>query len=142
MLNKTYKTWNLKDYSLTLFFDGKPEFIHFVGGIRVDSTAVFSTSDPKIQAALESMAAFGRDFYICAESSAPESDGQQAPEDIPVEKELPREFIDARKFKNLVEMKDALRKAGLDVNDKWNYAQTKKFAFENGYDYQVSKAES
>lgn len=140
MLTKIYKTRTLRGYSLTLLIDGKPEFIRFSEGYQVDSTAIFSTSDPKIQKALEALHAFGPEFYIAGEQNDEEVETSQEP--VKEEKILPKEYIDAKKFKNLVEMKDALIAAGLKIENSWNYTQTKKFAFEHGYDYQVSRAEN
>ena len=38
--------------------------VNFKGGIQIDSTAKFSTSDEKVQEALEKCSGFNRDFYL------------------------------------------------------------------------------
>lgn len=142
MARKTYRTFYLK--GLDIHFkdeNGKHRDIIFQGGIQIDSTARFTTTDEYLQQKLESLSGFGRDYYIekVQEDEAPKVEEK---EPVKEEKVLPKEYIDAKKFKNLVEMKDALIAAGLKIENSWNYTQTKKFAFEHGYDYQVSRAEN
>ena len=144
MAYKVYKTGSLRYYSLDITVDFRRITIDFTSGFQIGSTATYGTSNPKIQKALESLKAFGRDFYIYEET--PDAAPAEAPvvkvEEKKEEKVLPKEFIDSKSFRNLVEMKEALKAAGLKISEGWNYAQTKKFAFENGYDYKISKAEN
>lgn len=144
MAKKTYKTYTLK--SLVVRVKDEDGIIHeveFYGGVHFDSTARAVVSDPKVQELLERTHCFGRDFYIesVREDStpvvaeAPKVEGAE-------EKSLPENFIDSRRFRNLVEMKDALKAAGLKIEDGWNYQQTKKYAYDKGYDYKVARAEN
>jgi len=43
---------------------GRSIEVNFKGGLHVDSTAKFSTSDEKLQEALEKCSGFKRDFYL------------------------------------------------------------------------------
>ena len=78
MAKKTYKTYRLKGLQI-LFFDesGCAMEVNFRGGVQIDSTAKFSTSDEKIQKALEECSGFNRDFYL-------ESVSEDRPADAPV----------------------------------------------------------
>ncbi len=65
MAKKTYKTYFLKGLQLLLFDEqGRTIEINFKGGLQVDSTAKFSTSDEKLQNAIEQCSGFNRDFYL------------------------------------------------------------------------------
>ena len=145
MSKKTYRTFYLKKlYTFVRDEQGNKINIEFRGGIQIDSTSRFSTSDPVIQKGLESSPGFGRDYYIesVVEDAAPKAPAKEAaPKAKEEEKVLPKEFKDSRSFRNLVEMKDAMKAAGLKIDEGWNYQQAKKFAAENGYNYQISKAE-
>lgn len=144
MAKKTYRTYYLKKlYTFVKDAEGNKINIEFRGGIQVDSTAIYSTKSEMIQNGLESAPGFGRDYYL--ESVVEEEEKAPVKEEAPKAKEeekvLPKEFIDSRSFRNLVEMKDAMKAAGLKIDEGWNYTQTKKFAAEKGYDYKISKAE-
>ena len=65
MAKKTYRTYFLKGYQLLLTTeDGSRVEIKFRGGIQVDSTSKFTTSNVELQELLESASGFGRDYYI------------------------------------------------------------------------------
>lgn len=65
MAKKTYKTYHLKGLQVLLFDEqGRPMEVNFKGGVQVDSTAKFSTSDEKVQEALEKCSGFNRDYYL------------------------------------------------------------------------------
>jgi len=65
MAKKTYKTYSLKGLQILLFDEcGRQIEVNFKAGAQIDSTAKFSTSDEKVQAALEKCSSFNRDFYI------------------------------------------------------------------------------
>lgn len=144
MAKKTYRTFYLKKlYTYVRDAEGNKIDIEFRSGVQVDSTSRFSTSDPVVQKGLEESPAFGRDYYIesVVEDKVAAPVKEEAPKAKEEEKVLPKEFIDSRSFRNLVEMKDAMKAAGLKIDEGWNYTQTKKFAAEKGYDYKISKAE-
>lgn len=147
MTKKVYKTKNLKAYSISLTVDFRPVEINFAGAFHFDSTAAYTTRNPKIQKALESVSAFNRDYFLFEEVDETPVEASEAPKveekkEKVEEKVLPKEFIDSKRFRNLVELKEALKAAGVKVEDGWNYNQTKKYAMENGYDYKISKAEN
>jgi len=139
MAKKIYKTYNLR--SLTLFLkndEGKREEIVFRGGLSFDSTAIFSTTLPALQDMLEKCSGFNRDYYLA--SVVENSEPQAAP--APVEEKVDNELVgmkDSRRFRNLVEMKNAMREAGLKVEDGWNYNTAKAAAHKAGYDYQIQR---
>ena len=65
MAKKTYRTHHLKGLQILLFDDyGRPMEVNFRSGAQIDSTAKFTTSDERMQKALESCSGFGRDFYV------------------------------------------------------------------------------
>ena len=144
MAKKTYRTFYLKKlYTYVRDAEGNKIDIEFRSGVQIDSTSRYTTSDPLIQKGLENAAGFGRDYYIesVVEEEAKAPVKEEAPKAKEEEKVLPKEFVDSRSFRNLVEMKDAMKAAGLKIDEGWNYTQTKKFAAEKGYDYKISKAE-
>lgn len=145
MAKKTYRTYYLKKlFTFVRDEAGNKIPIVFRGGIQVDSTSRFTTSNPLIQKGLEAASGFNRDYYlesVVEDKPAPSPVKEEAPKAKEEEKVLPKEFIDSRSFRNLVEMKDAMKAAGLKIDEGWNYTQTKKFAAEKGYDYKISKAE-
>ena len=143
MATKTYRTHSLKSLIVRVYDEAGKEYeVEFYGGIHFDSTARATVSEPKIQELLEKTSCFGRDFYI--ESVSNDEEVVEAPKaetKVEEEKHLPENFIDSRSFRNLVELKEALKTVGLKIEDSWNYQQTKKYAFEHGYDYKVARAE-
>ena len=145
MAKKTYRTYFLKGYHLLLTADdGERLEIKFRTGIQVDSTAKYTTSDEEVQALLENSSGFGRDFYL---ESAVDTEKVAAPapekkkkEDAPApEKEIVNEMKDSRRFKNLVEMKNAMAEVGIQLDEDANYAKAKAAAAKAGYDFQIKK---
>ena len=143
MTLKTYKTRELKGYSLHLMIDGKLTSIEFRRGCMIGSTATYATSDPKIQKALESLRAFGPTFYL----EEVEVTGEEAPvidvkiADAPVVEEEVEvvDMLDAKTFKNLVELRNALKDKGIDVSQVTNVKAAESIAKKNGYNYTVEK---
>jgi len=144
MSKKTYRTYFLK--SLVLHFkgeDGTPIDVTFRGGIQVDSTARYSTSNKKIQKLLEKSSCFGRDFYIEREEDltpSAEETGLLATASEPAPEKAPLTDVkDVRRFHNLVEMKAVMTELGLEVSPEMNYIATKAVAAKAGYDFQIQK---
>ena len=146
MVKKTYKTYNLKSLVIhTHDAKGYPVEIVFRGGIHVDSTAVFSTGDARLQNVLESGKGFGRDYYIESEREIVEA----APAEEPIEKpskakkaepEMPiADMKDSRRFRNLVEMKNAMAEVGIVLPEDANYLAAKAAAQKAGYDFQIQR---
>ena len=144
MTTKTYRTRELKGFALHLLIDGKINHISFRRGCTLGSTATFTTSDPKIQEALESLKSFGPTFYIEKESvinnEAPVVEKPKAkPEPIEEEIEVV-DVLDAQTFKNLVELRNALVAHGIDVPSSiTNVKAAETFAKKNGYNYTIER---
>jgi len=146
MAKKTYRTFSLKGLQIFLRDEnGNRVEVVFRGGIQIDSTSRFSTSDEKIQEMLEKTSGFGRDFYLesvaaakdaAAPAPAPEKKVEEAPKP---EKEIVSEMKDSRRFKNLVEMKNAMKELGIEIEDSANYSTAKAKAAKAGYDFQIKK---
>lgn len=65
MAKKTYKTYHLKGLQLLLHVEqGRTIEVNFSGGIQIESTAKYSTSNEEVQKALEKCSCFNRDFYL------------------------------------------------------------------------------
>lgn len=65
MAKKTYRTYHLKGLQILLSDEsGRTIEVNFKGGLQFDSTAKFSTTDEKVQEALEKCSGFKRDFYL------------------------------------------------------------------------------
>lgn len=145
MAKKTYRTYYLKGLDIHLRDkDGNRLIVTFRGGIQVDSTAKFTTSDPHVQEQLEKSSGFNRDYYLesSKETVAVEPVKQDAPaETAKAEKEKQplTDVKDSRRFKNLVEMKDAMAEVGIAVTPGMNYMQAKTAAQKEGYDFQIQK---
>ena len=146
MSKKTYRTHSLKSLQLILKDEeGKRVEIRFRGGIQIDSTAKFTTKDKRIQALLEKCSGFGPDYYI--ESEIPDETDVPAPVEVKEEKvEKPKaekpvlaEVKDSRRFRNLVEMKNAMSELGIELEEGANYAKAKAAANKAGYDFQIQK---
>ena len=147
MTIKTYRTRELKSLSLHLFIDSEVRTpIIFKGGCTLGSTATYTTSNPKIQDALESLKAFGPTFYLYKEEKV----GEDKPVDVKiaspkVEAPAPEEekevvdILDAQTFKNLVELRNALQDKGIDVSQITNVKAAESIAKKNGYNYTVEK---
>lgn len=146
MVKKTYKTHSLRGLDLHLKDkDGNSIVIVFRGGIQIDSTARYTTSDPDIQEALEKCSGFGRDYYIeSAKNLTPEEKPAPAPakekKAAPKpEKEIMSEVKGSERFRNLVEMKNRMAELGIELEEGANYSQAKAAAVKAGYDFQIQK---
>lgn len=123
--------------------DGKLTTVAFKRGCTLGSTATLTTSDPKIQKELESLKAFDTTFYLESTKVTGE-DAPAAPvvvEEKPVveeEKEVV-DILDAKAFKNLVELRNALQDKGIDVSQITNVKAAEALAKKNGYNYTVEK---
>ena len=124
--------------------DGNRIEVKFYGGIQIDSTAKFTTKNPKIQALLEKSSGFGRDYYIESvvedEPAAPAKEKKQEPVSAPkAEKPVMDEMKGSERFRNLVEMKNRMRELGIELEKDANYAKTKAAAIAAGYDFQIQR---
>ena len=123
--------------------DGKMTHIEFKRGCTLGSTATFTTSNPKIQDALESLKSFGPTFYI--EKVSVKNNAEPIVENTPVEPEPIQEekevvdILDAQTFKNIVELRRALQDKGIDVSQITNVKKAEDLAKKNGYNYTVEK---
>ena len=143
MSKKTYRTFSLKNLQVCFKNEeGRRIEIIFRGGIQIDSTAKFVTDDEYLQKRLESSSGFGRDYYLESEvdtnpvQPVPEKKVEKAPAP---EKEIVNGMKDSRRFKNLVEMKNAMKELGIELNDDATYPKAKAAAAEAGYDFQIQK---
>lgn len=145
MTLKTYRTRELKGLSLHLFVDGDTRTnVVFKRGCTLGSTATYTTSNQKIQAALESLASFGVTFYIEKETvigeDAPVNVAPKVkPEPIVEEEKEVIDILDAQTFKNLVELRNALADKGIDVSQITNVKAAENIARKNGYNYTIEK---
>lgn len=144
MTIKTYRTRELKGLTLQVFVDGDVRTpIVFKGGCTLGSTATYTTSNAKIQKALESLSSYGRTFYLEREQVVGEN--KQETEPVKVAKEAIQEevevvdILDAQTFKNLVELRNALKDKGIDVSQITNVKAAESIAKKNGYNYTVEK---
>lgn len=146
MVKKTYKTYSLKGLDLHIKDkDGNRLVVVFRGGIQIDSTARYTTSDPYIQEALEKCTGFGRDYYIEAEKEitpvekpAPVKEEKKKAAPKP-EKEIMTEVKGSERFRNLVEMKNRMAELGIELEEGANYSAAKAAAVKAGYDFQIQK---
>jgi len=145
MAKKTYRTQTLKSLQMLLTDeDGKRVEIIFRGGIQIDSTAVYTTSNEKIQKMLESSSGFGRDYYIeRVVEDKPEVKAEPVAEKAPAKKEEKKEIMSevkgSERFRNLVEMKNRMAELGITLEENANYATAKAAAAKAGYDFQIKK---
>lgn len=144
MIKKTYRTFSLKSYEFEVKDQNGKEFkVAFRGGIYEDSTARFSTAREDIQKAVEGRRAFGETYYL--ESTQIIEDKTEAPAPAKPEpakapeKEIIGDMKDSRRFRNLVEMKNAMRELGIPLDDDANYVKAKAEAAKAGYDFQIKK---
>ncbi len=143
MAKKTYRTFFLKGLQLLLNKDGERLDIKFRGGIQVDSTAKYTTSNEDIQNLLEASPGFNRDFYI--ESVV--DDAVKEPVEEPVKEEAPKadekpvmdEVKGMERFRNLPEMKNRMAELGIELPEDADYKKAKAVAAEAGYDFQIQK---
>lgn len=143
MTTKTYRTRELKGFALHLIIDGKMTHITFRRGCTLGSTSTYTTSDEKIQNALESLKSFGPTFYIEKESVINEAPviekPKVTPEPIKEEEKEVVDVLDAQTFKNLVELRNALQDKGIDVSQITNVKAAESIAKKNGYNYTIEK---
>lgn len=149
MTIKTYRTRELKGYSLHLFIgdNNVRTNILFKRGCTLGSTATYTTSNPEIQKALESLSEFGPTFYIekttVVNDDAPVVAKKSETKVEPVveeEKEVV-DILDAQTFKNIVELRRALQDKGIDVSQITNVKAAENLAKKNGYNYTIEKGE-
>lgn len=139
MVKKTYKTFFLKSLDMRLTTEsGKKVEIEFVGGVRFDSTARYTTDDEETQKAIEACSGFGRDYYLEHTVNEDEPEGVVVASSPEPKKELAT-VIDSRRFQNLVEMKSAMTEVGIEVDPQWNYAKCVSVSTKAGYDFQISR---
>lgn len=146
MTIKTYRTRELKGYSLHLFIGDSNvrTNILFKRGCTLGSTATFTTSNPEIQKALESLSEFGPTFYIEktveVNQEAPVAKTPIVePEPVVEEEKEVVDILDAQTFKNLVELRNALQDKGVDVSQVTNVKAAENIARKHGYNYTVEK---
>lgn len=143
MTTKTYKTRELKGFNLHLTIGGKMTHISFKRGCTIGSTATYTTADPAIQDALESLKSFGVTFYLESKSTTSEYVSIKEPEKVvekPVEEEKEVvDILDSQTFKNLVEIRNALKDKGIDVSNITNVKVAEATAKKNGYNYTIEK---
>lgn len=145
MKKKTYRTFFLKNLVLRFKEDGKPIEIIFRGGIHVDSTSRYTTSDEKKQKLLEGCDRFGKDYYIEDETDIPD-DAPSAPvtekEEASQKKEkkiVLTDVKDTRRFRNIVEMRNHMAGLGFEGVQEMDYLQARTAAAKEGYDFQIQK---
>ena len=145
MAKKTYRTFYLKNLQLLLKDEnGKRMEVVFRGGIQVDSTSRFSTSDEKLQQMIENCFGFNKDYYLesVSESSKPVAEEATAPKkEKEKEPEKPLTDVkDIKRFHNIVEMRNYMAELGFEGVQNMNYMQAKAAASKAGYDFKISKA--
>lgn len=145
---KTYKTRELKGLTLSLTIDNKCFPVEFKGGCTIGSTATYTTHDPDVQKAIESLKMYGNEYYlekeIDIESESSEkvnAKSVEEPTPAPVQEEENDvvDVLDAKTFKNLVELRNALQDKGVDVSQITNVKAAESIAKKNGYNYTVEK---
>jgi hypothetical protein len=145
MTIKTYRTRELKGLSLHVFVEGGVRTpIVFKSGCTLGSTATYTTSNPKIQKALESLKEFGRTFFVESEDKIGEDTidvkvAEPKVEPIIEEEKEVVDVLDAQTFKNIVELRRALQDKGIDVSQITNVKAAEALAKKNGYNYTVEK---
>ena len=144
----------LKGLSLHLFIDGDVRTpVVFKRGCTLGSTATYVTSNPKIQKALESLRSFNVDFVLEREELTKEEkeaamvntkpatvEAKPKTTEPTIEEEAEVvDILDAQTFKNLVELRNALRDKGIDVSQITNIKAAENIAKKNGYNYTIEK---
>lgn len=118
--------------------------ILFKRGCTLGSTATYTTSNPDIQEALESLNEFGSTFYIekevAVDEAAPVVKPEVKPEPVIEEEKEVVDILDAQTFKNLVELRNALADKGIDVSQITNVKAAESIAKKNGYNYTIEKS--
>ena len=148
MTIKTYRTRELKGLTLQVFVDGDVRTnIIFKSGCTLGSTATYTTSNPKIQNALESLSSFNVTYYLEKETVINEEKpvekaakpAKPVQEPAQEEEKVVVDILDAQTFKNLVELRNALQDKGIDVSQITNVKAAESVAKKNGYNYTVEK---
>lgn len=146
MKKKTYRTYTLKKlYTFVRDAEGNRIDVVFQGGVQVGSTAKFTTSNPVVQEGLENNPAFGRDYFLESEreieTEPKEEKETPAPKAKKAEKETPvlTDVKDVKRFRNIVEMRNAMKELGLPVKDDSSYTECKSIAAKEGYDFQIKR---
>ena len=146
MTTKTYRTRELKGFSVHQTIDGRLVSITFKRGCTLGSTSSYTTSDEKIQNMLESLNSFGSDFYIAEQHTDKVAPVVTEKPKVNAEPEPAKEeeievvdMLDAKTFKNLVELRNALQEKGIDVSQITNVKAAESIAKKNGYNYTVDK---
>ena len=146
MIIKTYRTRELKGLTINFTIDGKLTPISFKRGCTLGSTATYTTSNPKIQDALESNSSYKIKYYLEREERIGEDKAEAkavkaapAPEPEKEEEKEVVDILDAQTFKNLVELRNALADKGIDVSQITNVKAAENIAKKNGYNYTVEK---
>lgn len=146
MTIKTYRTYSLKGLTIPVTTEENVKIqISFKRGCAIGSTATYTTSDPKIQEELESLNAFGTKYYLENAVTVGEEIAEVADEaevaETPVEEEEKEvvDILDAQTFKNLVELRNALKAKGIDASQITNVKAGETLAKKNGYNYTVEK---
>lgn len=147
MAKKTYRTFTLKGLQLLMNDeDGKRIEVIFRGGIQIDSTARFTTSNDKVQRMLEASSGFGRDYYVesVRDEAAPKPENatvETRPEEAVRQEDKPvmDDVKGSERFRNLVEMKNRMSELGIQLEENANYATAKAAAVKAGYDFQIKK---
>ena len=142
-MRKTYKTYKLKSLVIPVNVGGNKISVEFKGGCTIGSTATYTTSDERIQNELESLVFFKREYYVdsIVEEAVPAPVYTAPVKKEPVveeEKELV-DVLDAKTFKNLVELRNAIADKGIDVSQITNVKAAEALAKKNGYNYTVEK---
>ena len=145
MAKKTYRTYYLRNLQLLLKDEnGKRVEVVFRGGIQVDSTSKFATSDEKLQQMIEACNGFNRDYYLesVREDAKPVEKEAPAPKkEKETEPEHPLTDVkDIKRFHNSVEMRNYMAELGFEGVQNMNYMQAKAAASKAGYDFKISKA--
>ncbi len=145
MAKKTYRTYFLK--SLDFHFsqeDGQSIEVVFRGGIQVDSTAKYTTSDEKVQKLLEATALFNKEFYLEKEEKDEVENEEKKVAKVAepkVEEDGPTTLIiDQKTFRNIQEMRSAMTEyvAEEEIAGK-KYPELLRICKEKGLDYKIVK---
>lgn len=146
MAIKTYRTRELRGLSLHIFVEGDVRTsIIFKGGCTLGSTATYTTANPKIQKAIEALNSYGKTFYLESETKEENEEIEVQDKEVVVEPEVVDEekevvdILDAQTFKNLVELRNALKDKGVDASGVTNVRAAENLAKKHGYNYTVEK---
>lgn len=142
-MRKIYKTYKLKSLVIPFKINGQTVTVNFKGGCSLGSTATYTTSNKDIQEALESQLFFNREYYLDRVIEEVQDIKPAAPvakpEPVVEEEKEVVDILDARSFKNLVELRNALQEKGIDVSQITNVKAAESVAKKNGYNYTVDK---